>query len=83
MYAIRSYYARVNLMAAYDSPAETPVLRPKRVVVVGGNSFMPLIDALRQGGRYSTSGAIAGPLVEFDLRQLVYKDLQLTSYNFV
>ena len=51
--------------------------------VVGGNSFMPLINALRQGGRYSSSGSIAGPLVEFDLRQLVYKDLQLTGATIV
>ena len=47
--------------------------------VVGGTMFMPLIDALRQGGRYSTSGAISGPDVRFDLRQLIYKDLQLTG----
>lgn len=51
--------------------------------VVGGSSFMPLIKALRQGGRYSSSGSIAGPLVEFDLRQLVYKDLQLTGATIV
>jgi len=51
--------------------------------VVGGASFMPLINALRQGGRYSSSGSIAGPLVEFDLRQLVYKDLQLTGATIV
>jgi len=51
--------------------------------VVGGASFMPLVDALRQGGRYSSSGAIAGPLVEFDLRQLIYKDLQLTGATIV
>jgi NADPH:quinone reductase-like Zn-dependent oxidoreductase len=51
--------------------------------VVGGASFMPLINTLRQGGRYSTSGAISGPLVEFDLRQLVYKDLQLTGATIV
>jgi NADPH:quinone reductase-like Zn-dependent oxidoreductase len=51
--------------------------------VVGGNSFMPLINALRQGGRYSSSGSIAGPLVEFDLRQLVYRDLQLTGATIV
>ncbi len=51
--------------------------------VVGGSSFMPLINALRQGGRYSSSGSIAGPLVEFDLRQLVYKDLQLTGATIV
>lgn len=51
--------------------------------VVGGAMFMPLINALRQGGRYSTSGCISGPLVEFDLRQLVYKDLQLTGATIV
>lgn len=51
--------------------------------VVGGAVFMPLINALRQGGRYSSSGSIAGPLVEFDLRQLVYKDLQLTGATIV
>ena len=51
--------------------------------VVGGSTFMPLINALRQGGRYSSSGSIAGPLVEFDLRQLVYRDLQLTGATIV
>ncbi len=51
--------------------------------VVGGPGFMPLINVLRQGGRYSTSGTIAGPLVEFDLRQLVYRDLQLTGATIV
>lgn len=47
--------------------------------VVGAPMFMPLVNALRQGGRYSTSGCIAGPMAEFDLRQLVYKDLQFTG----
>mgnify|MGYP001822351753 FL=1 len=51
--------------------------------VVGGSSFMPLVNALRQGGRYSSCGSIAGPLVDFDLRQLVYKDLQLTGATIV
>jgi NADPH:quinone reductase-like Zn-dependent oxidoreductase len=51
--------------------------------VVGGAMFMPMIDALRQGGRYSTSGCISGPMVDFDLRQLVYKDLQLTGATIV
>ena len=51
--------------------------------VVGGAMFIPLINALRQGGRYSSSGAIAGPTVEFDLRQLIYKDLQLTGATIV
>lgn len=47
--------------------------------VVGGAMFMPLINALRQGGRYSTSGCIGAPMTDIDLRQLVYKDLQLTG----
>ena len=47
--------------------------------VVGGMLFSPLIGALRQRGRYATSGAIAGPVVEFDLRQLIYKDLQFAG----
>ena len=51
--------------------------------VVGGDMFMPLINALRQGGRYSSSGCISGPLVNFDLRQLIYKDLQLTGATIV
>lgn len=51
--------------------------------VVGGTLFHHLIKLLRQGGRYSSSGAIAGPMVNFDLRHLVYKDLQLTGATIV
>jgi NADPH:quinone reductase-like Zn-dependent oxidoreductase len=51
--------------------------------VVGGPTFMHLINSLRQGGRYSASGAISGPMAEFDLRQMIYKDLQLTGATIV
>jgi len=51
--------------------------------VVGGSTFMHLIGALRQGGRYSASGAISGPMAQFDLRQMIYKDLQLTGATIV
>jgi len=51
--------------------------------VVGGDTFKFLVDCLRQGGRYSSSGAISGPMVEFDLRQLIYKDLQFTGATIV
>jgi NADPH:quinone reductase-like Zn-dependent oxidoreductase len=44
--------------------------------VVGGNGFPHLIEALRPGGRYVTAGAIAGPIVSLDLRQLYLKDLE-------
>jgi len=45
--------------------------------VVGGSSFPALLDALKRGGRYAVAGAIAGPIVELDLRTLYLKDLRL------
>ena len=36
-----------------------------------------MLDLLVRGGRYVTSGAIAGPMVELDLRTLYLKDLEL------
>jgi NADPH:quinone reductase-like Zn-dependent oxidoreductase len=45
------------------------------VDLVGGPSWPTLLDALRPGGRYAVSGAIAGPIVELDLRTLYLKDL--------
>ena len=45
--------------------------------VVGGPSFPSLLNVLRRGGRCVISGAIAGPMVELDLRTLYAKDLVL------
>ncbi|MCY4649073.1 MAG: zinc-binding dehydrogenase [bacterium] len=45
--------------------------------VVGGEDFGGWLEALRRGGRYVTSGAIAGPIVDLDLRTLYLKDLTL------
>lgn len=45
--------------------------------LVGGDRWTALIDALRNGGRYVTAGAIAGPIVELDLRTLYLRDLSL------
>ena len=45
--------------------------------IVGGGSFSGWLEALCRGGRYVTSGAIAGPIVELDLRTLYLKDLEL------
>jgi len=45
--------------------------------VVGGPDFGGWLEALRRRGRYVTSGAIAGPMVELDLRTLYLKDLTL------
>jgi NADPH:quinone reductase-like Zn-dependent oxidoreductase len=47
------------------------------VDVVGGSQFPALLQVLRRGGRYAVAGAIAGPIVELDLRTLYLKDLRL------
>ncbi|MGI9373877.1 MAG: alcohol dehydrogenase family protein [Hyphomicrobiales bacterium] len=51
--------------------------------VVGGDGFGTLIDALERGGRYTCAGAIAGPIVEFDLRTFYLKDLTFTGATIV
>ncbi|KAF9739098.1 hypothetical protein PMIN02_003985 [Paraphaeosphaeria minitans] len=50
--------------------------------LVAGSSFSSLLDVLKQGGRYAVSGAIAGPLVELDVRTLYLKDLSLLGCTF-
>jgi len=45
--------------------------------VVGGGHFAQLLAILRRTGRYACAGAIAGPVVELDLRTLYLKDLRL------
>ncbi len=45
--------------------------------LVGGKDWPRLLDVLRPGGRLAISGAVAGPLVELDLRTLYLKDLSL------
>jgi NADPH:quinone reductase-like Zn-dependent oxidoreductase len=39
--------------------------------------FGVLLKLLRRGGRYVTAGAIGGPTTKIDLRDLIYKDLEL------
>ena len=50
--------------------------------LVAGPSWPGLLDILRRGGRYATAGAIAGPLVELDVRTLYLKDLTLLGCTF-
>ena len=47
------------------------------VDVVGGPQWPELMDVLKPRGRYAVSGAIAGPIVQMDLRRLYLKDLTL------
>ena len=43
--------------------------------MVAGERWAELLDVLKPGGRYAVAGAIAGPLVELDIRTLYLKDL--------
>lgn len=43
--------------------------------VVGGDQFPTILEMLERGGRYTCSGAIAGPIVDLDLRTMYLNDL--------
>lgn len=62
-------------------------LQSERVTVVadivGGVIWPELIDILQRGGRYVCSGAIAGPLVEFDLRTFYLRDLTFLGSTII
>jgi alcohol dehydrogenase len=62
--------------AVLDQDA-TPAPRSFDVVidVVGGPGWQHRLEALRPGGRYATSGAVAGPVVQGDLRTVYLNDL--------
>jgi D-arabinose 1-dehydrogenase-like Zn-dependent alcohol dehydrogenase len=51
--------------------------------VVGGPYWPHLIDILERGGRYTCSGAIAGPMVELDLRTFYLRDLTFTGSTVI
>ena len=52
------------------------------VGLVVGPRWPDMISALRRGGRYITAGAIAGPIVELDVRTLYLRDLTLFGSTF-
>ncbi len=51
--------------------------------VVGGPYWSRLISILERGGRYTCSGAIAGPIVELDLRTFYLRDLTFTGSTVI
>jgi NADPH:quinone reductase-like Zn-dependent oxidoreductase len=51
--------------------------------VVGGSYFTSMLEVLERGGRYTCSGAIAGPIVDLDLRTMYLRDLTLTGATIV
>jgi NADPH:quinone reductase-like Zn-dependent oxidoreductase len=76
--AVRSVGAD-RVLLREDDPLE--VLGPGSVDVVvdnvGGPGFGTMLELLRRGGRYVSSGAIAGPRVDLDLRRMYLGDLTL------
>ncbi len=62
-------------------------LRGERITVladvVGGAAFPDLLDTLVRGGRYTCSGAIAGPMVDLDLRTFYLRDLTFTGSTVI
>ncbi|CDX52884.1 Alcohol dehydrogenase [Mesorhizobium plurifarium] len=52
------------------------------VDVAAGPAFAELLDVLKKGGRYAVGGAIAGPIVELDVRTLYLKDLTFFGCTF-
>jgi NADPH:quinone reductase-like Zn-dependent oxidoreductase len=45
--------------------------------VTGGPATASLLRTLKRAGRFVTAGAIGGPTAEIDLRQIIYKDLEI------
>ena len=44
---------------------------------VAGDGFSALLKVLGRGGRYASSGAIAGPMVNLDMRDFYLKDIRM------
>ena len=71
----------------FDRHADLPLALGKNTVdvvidLVAGSAWPDLLEVLKRGGRYVTAGAIAGPLVELDVRTLYLKDLTLIGCTF-
>ena len=73
-----------RVVARGDSLAATLGQESVDVVidVAAGPGFPDLLEVLKRGGRYAVAGAIAGPIVELDVRTLYLKDLTFFGCTF-
>lgn len=69
-----------DVLGRDDTPAEQGFDRV--IDVVGGPAWPALIRALKPGGHYAVSGAIAGPIVQADLRQIYLPDITIHGCTF-
>lgn len=76
--ALRELGADETILRETDLTVE-PGLNSVDVVIdlVAGEKWPQYLDVLRPGGRYAVAGAIAGPLVQMDVRTLYLKDLSM------
>lgn len=83
--AVRTLGADLVLPRMHDNL--NAVLKDEKITVVadvvGGTQWGTLIDQLERGGRYVCSGAIAGPIVDFDLRTFYLRDLSLLGSTVI
>lgn len=69
--------------ATLDRDAPLPTDRFTHVIdLVAGAIWPELIDALKPGGQYATAGAIAGPVVEADLRRIYLRDITIYGCTY-
>jgi NADPH:quinone reductase-like Zn-dependent oxidoreductase len=74
-----------DLVVGRDEDLESALGRESIDVVVdlvAGPAWPSFLEVLRRGGRHVVSGAIAGPLVELDVRTLYLKDLTLIGATY-
>ncbi len=64
-----------------DDPLDALGTEAVDVVVdnVAGPGFGGMLEVLKRGGRYTSSGAIAGPVVSLDMRTFYLRDLTLVG----
>ncbi len=69
----------VQTLSRDDDILQAPGKNSVDVVIdlVGGKQWPKLLEVLKPSGRYAVSGAIAGAMVDLDLRTLYLKDLSL------
>jgi NADPH:quinone reductase-like Zn-dependent oxidoreductase len=68
-----------QLITREENPVDALGKESVDVVIdnVAGRGFEYMLEVLKRGGRYATSGAIAGPIVSLDMRTLYLKDIRL------
>ena len=66
-----------KVISREDNLSETLGINSVTVVIdlVAGEKWKEYLEVLKPHGRYAVSGAIAGPIVELDIRTLYLKDL--------